>query len=112
MGGAVHCRSPAGGPASRPVAGRHRGDPADRRELDYDAAAQLEAIDGGWRSVNGYSGYQPRHYQLLRDASEQRIVGSIVLSPFLARGDLNVIVHERSSRHVGFVDGQPGVQEV
>jgi hypothetical protein len=80
--------------------------------LDYDAAAQLEAIDGGWRSVNGYSGYQPRHYQLLRDASEQRIVGSIVLSPFLARGDLNVIVHERSSRHVGFVDSQPGVREV
>ena len=80
--------------------------------LDYDAAAQLEAIDGGWRSVNGYSGYQPRHYQLLRDASEQLVVGSIVLSPFVARGDLNVVVHERSSRHVGFIERQPGVQAV
>ena len=80
--------------------------------VDYDAAAQMEAVDGGWVSVNGYSGYQPRHYRLLRDASEQRVVGSIVLSPFLARGDLNVIVHERSSRHVGFVDSQPGVQEI
>ena len=80
--------------------------------LDYDAAAQLEAIDGGWRSINGYSGYMPRHYRLLRDASERRVVDPVVLSPFLARGDLHVIVHERSSRHVGFVEGQPGAQAI
>jgi hypothetical protein len=78
--------------------------------IDIDAAAQYEAVSGGWRSVNGYSGYRPRHYQLLETASDN--ADPVVLSPFLARGELHVVVHERSDRHVALVDGQPGARMV
>jgi hypothetical protein len=33
--------------------------------VDADVAAQLRAVTGGYRSVNGYSGYYPAHYPAL-----------------------------------------------
>jgi hypothetical protein len=78
--------------------------------VDIDAAAQYEAVAGGWVSVNGYSGYGPPHYGPLRAASEE--ADPLVFAPFRARGDLHVVVHDRSDRHVALVEAQPGARLV
>ena len=77
--------------------------------LDEDAAAELNASAGGWASVNGYSGYEPRHYGLLRYASNN--TDTIVVAPFLARGDLNIVVYEHTPRFIEMVERLPGVKE-
>jgi hypothetical protein len=75
-----------------------------------DVAAQFGAVANGWSSVNGYSGYEPRHYAMLRLASAEG--DAEVLSPILLRGDVHVLVDERSADHVQLVEGYPGVRMV
>lgn len=77
---------------------------------DRDTAAQFEAIEGGWASVNGHSGYEPPHYELLRIASRQ--ASSLVLAPLLSRGDLNVILYESWPEQDALIEGQPGARLV
>jgi hypothetical protein len=74
-----------------------------------DAAAQLHAVEGGWTSINGYSGYDPPHYAILRDASGAG--GSSVLSPFRSRG-VSVIVHESFAPHVEMLEREPSADLV
>lgn len=78
--------------------------------LDRDAGAQFEAIEGGWRTANGYSGYFPRHYQLLRESSAR--ADPALLSPFLSRGDLHVVMYESWPAQDALVEGQPGAKLV
>jgi hypothetical protein len=78
--------------------------------LDRDAGAQLEAVEGEWVAVNGHSGYDLRHYQLLREAS--RRADPALLSPFLARGDLHVVLFESWPEQDALVELQPGARLV
>jgi hypothetical protein len=58
---------------------------------DYpDIAAQYRAIQGGWRSVNGYSGYLPTYYRMLVTASRDNLAG--VLDALQPLGELDVVV--------------------
>jgi hypothetical protein len=77
---------------------------------DIDLAAQFAAVTGGWASVNGFSGYDSSHYDRFRQAS--RFADPIIFAPYRARGDLHVIVAERVSSLVRFVEEQPGTTHV
>jgi hypothetical protein len=58
---------------------------------DYaDIAAQYRATRGGWRSVNGYSGYLPTYYRMLESASRDNLAG--VLDALQPLGELNLVV--------------------
>ena len=50
---------------------------------DYpDIAAQYRAVRGGWRAVNGYSGFLPPYYPIVVNASREDVPG--ILDSFLA----------------------------
>src|SRR5688572_15356411 len=76
---------------------------------DSDIQAQFDAAVGGWSAVNGYSGYEPLHYNLLRYAAERR--DPLVLTPFLGRGDLNVVAYESQPMLIEMVERMPGAVE-
>ncbi|MBI2186948.1 MAG: discoidin domain-containing protein [Acidobacteria bacterium] len=80
------------------------------RENERDVAAEFDAVSGGWFSVNGHSGYDPPHYASLREASKRSEPD--VLSPFLARGDLNVILYESWPAQDALIESLPGVELV
>jgi hypothetical protein len=71
-----------------------------------DFAPQFRAVVGGWRSVNGYSGYEPKHYEALRQAARLEVDG--FFEPFRARGDLFVVVNADQPRLTALVERQPG----
>ncbi|HEV8394527.1 MAG TPA: discoidin domain-containing protein [Vicinamibacterales bacterium] len=71
-----------------------------------DFGPQYRAIVGGWRSVNGYSGYEPKHYEALRQGSRFEVDG--LFAPFRARGDLFVVVNTDQTRLMNLVERQPG----
>jgi hypothetical protein len=77
-------------------------------DRERDIPAVFRAATGGWRTVNGYSGYEPAHYDALRQASAAE--DEILLAPFLQRGDLHVIVTDDSPRLRPMVERQPGVR--
>ncbi len=72
-----------------------------------DIAAEFRAVTGGWRSVNGYSGYFPAYYPVLLDAARDAEAGAV--APFVARGDLHVIVAEGERGLRDMIERQPGV---
>ncbi|HEU4692310.1 MAG TPA: hypothetical protein VFS23_28305, partial [Vicinamibacterales bacterium] len=74
-----------------------------------DIAAVYRAVMGGWRTVNGFSGYEPAHYQQLRDASA---AGAITFEPWLTRGTLHVLVSEDAADLNRLVASQPGSQRI
>lgn len=78
--------------------------------LEWETAAQFEAVRGGWRAVNGYSGYEPPQYQALRELSMR--ADPALLTPFVAQADLHIVVRESSPTHVELVERQPGVEFV
>src|SRR6185436_8653973 len=71
-----------------------------------DFGPQYRAIVGGWRSVNGYSGYEPKHYEAVRQGARFEVDG--VFAPFRARGDLFVVVNTDQPRLMALVERQPG----
>jgi hypothetical protein len=71
-----------------------------------DIAAEFRGVTGGWRSINGYSGYFPRYYVALADAARDEEEAVVV--PFLARGDLHVILTEEARRLRDMIERQPG----
>jgi hypothetical protein len=71
-----------------------------------DFAPQFLAVAGGWRSVNGYSGYEPRFYEAVRQGARFEVDG--VFQPFRERGDLFVIVNSDQPRLRALVERQPG----
>jgi hypothetical protein len=71
-----------------------------------DIGAEFRGVVGGWRSVNGYSGYFPGYYPALLDAARDEEDGTVV--PFLATGDLHVVVDEGARRLRDMIERQPG----
>jgi hypothetical protein len=71
-----------------------------------DLAPQFRAVVGGWRSVNGYSGYEAKHYEAVRQGA--RFEADSLFEPFRARGDLYVVVSTDEPRLVSLVERQPG----
>jgi hypothetical protein len=76
-------------------------------DLFPDAAATWQAVTGGWRSVNGYSGYAPNYYQALRLGA--RIGDEASVLPFLRRHGLHVLVREEGAEWKAMIERQPGV---
>jgi hypothetical protein len=71
-----------------------------------DFGPQLRAVVSGSRSLNGYSGYEPKHYEALRQGVRFEVDG--VFAPFRARGDLFVVVGTDHPRLVSLVERQAG----
>lgn len=57
-------------------------------DLFGDAAVVYHAVTGGWIAINGYSGYEPPHYEALRTLSQAGDPAQF--TPFLRRGELIV----------------------
>jgi len=71
-----------------------------------DVAAQWRAVTGGWRVVNGFSGFEPRHYAALTYAS--KFEEDPIFIPFRRDADLQVLVLRNAPRLVALVERQPG----
>jgi hypothetical protein len=74
-----------------------------------DIAAQYRAVMGGWRTVNGFSGYQPAGYAALATASEAE--SRAVFAPF-AGERLHVLVAEEAAGLRRMVEREPGSEIV
>ncbi|HEY1305372.1 MAG TPA: discoidin domain-containing protein [Vicinamibacterales bacterium] len=73
----------------------------------HDMTAVFRAVDGGWRAVNGYSGFQPNYYFPLVDASRNE--SGDVVTPFQRLGELRVLVPNDAPRLKALIQAQPGV---
>ena len=78
-------------------------------ETIRDVAAVYRAVMGGWRTVNGYSGYEPAGYQQLREASAD---GTVVFEPWLTGGTLHVLVSEDATALNRLVANERGSQRI
>ena len=77
----------------------------------WNAIPQYRAIRGGYRSVNGYSGYQPEHFQPTRRAIAD--LRADALSPFRMVADLYVIVRPDTLPEVArWVAEHPGAERI
>ena len=75
-----------------------------------DRVAVFHAVTRQYRVVNGYSGYEPPYYEALRTLS---VAGDDrLLTPFVARADLDVLVRRDDLTLRGLLERQPGVQLV
>jgi len=75
---------------------------------DYpDIAAQYRAVRGGWRTVNGYSGFLPPYYPIVVNAAKEDVAG--ILDAFLPYGDIDVVVARDASEQQATLRRQPGV---
>jgi hypothetical protein len=72
-----------------------------------DIKAQWRAVVGGWRSVNGYSGFDPSHYIGVMGAS--RFAEDPVLTHFQRDHELHVIVRKGEAQSLALTERQPGV---
>jgi hypothetical protein len=72
-----------------------------------DIRATWRAATGGWRSVNGYSGYAPNYYTALTMAS--KIADETMFAPFQRTHDLHVVVADAAVDLKASVERQPGV---
>ena len=75
-------------------------------DLDRDVASVLDAVDGNWLAVNGFSGYEPVYYEALRTLSREH--DAVLFEPFRARGELYVIVAESDGANRALIERQPG----
>jgi hypothetical protein len=71
-----------------------------------DFGPQYRAVLGGWRSVNGYSGHEPKFYEAIRQGARFEL--DSLFEPFRARGDLFVVVSTDQPRLIALVERQPG----
>lgn len=77
-------------------------------DLDRDAAAGFRAVAGGWRSINGYSGYAPGYYEAL--SALARAEDDALFGPFVERGDVDVLIDTLAPGVRAFVERQPGAR--
>jgi hypothetical protein len=92
--------------------------PADALVLDLpieagylNADPQYLAVLGGYRVLNGYSGYEPAHFQPLRSGLAAH--RSEALAPFRALADIYVIARPQlDSATRGWLDMQPGLERL
>jgi F5/8 type C domain len=71
-----------------------------------DTTAVFRAVEGGWRTVNGYSGWQPNYYFALVGAA--RGESPDTFTPFVRLGELRVLVQNDAARLQQIVEQQPG----
>jgi hypothetical protein len=77
----------------------------------WNSLPQYRAVRGGYRTVNGYSGYEPLHFLPTRRAIADLQVDA--LSPFRMLADLYVIVRPETVAHVAqWVREHPGAEQV
>ena len=74
-----------------------------------DIRSVFRAVNGGWKTVNGYSGWGPSYYNALFGAGRAEDEG--MLRAFQQRGELHVLVEE-IPRLRALVEQQPGVARV
>jgi hypothetical protein len=72
-----------------------------------DIATTWRAATGGWRSVNGYSGYSPNYYAALTLAASTADEG--MFAPFQRHQDLHVVVSDEVPALKALVERQPDV---
>ena len=75
-----------------------------------DIASTWRAVTGGWRTVNGYSGWAPHHYEPLRLAS--RLGDDVMFTWFRRDRDLHVILRTSDPSLRAVIERQPGVTVV
>jgi hypothetical protein len=75
-----------------------------------DTRAVYDAVNGGWRSINGYSGYEPGYYEALRTMAH--LGDPALFQPLRVLGDMHVVVDEGDSSMPTLVERQPGSQLV
>jgi F5/8 type C domain len=75
-----------------------------------DIQTVFRAVQGGWRTVNGYSGWGPSYYHALVGAARTESDG--MLTPFQQLGELHVLVGNDAQRLRALVERQPGVTRV
>jgi hypothetical protein len=75
-----------------------------------DIQSVFRAVDGGWRTVNGYSGWGPSYYNALVGAGKAESDG--MFTPFQRLGVLHVLVPQDAPRLRALVEQQPGVTRV
>jgi hypothetical protein len=77
----------------------------------YNATPQYRAVMGGYRTINGYSGYLPPHYTALR-----RAIGDLypdALESYRRRADLYVIIRPGvSTVEARWIASHPGAEHV
>jgi hypothetical protein len=71
-----------------------------------DMANTWRAVTGGWRTINGYSGYGPNYYETLRQAA--KAADPQLLEPFLRTQDLQVIVAADEVSARAMIENQSG----
>ena len=77
----------------------------------WNALPQYRAVLGGYRTVNGYSGYEPPHFLPMRRAIADLRVDA--LNPYRVLADLYVIVRSNTAEHVAqWVREHPGAERV
>lgn len=71
-----------------------------------DFVPQFRAVAGGFRSVNGYSGYEPKYYEGVRQGARFEV--NDVFDIYRATDDLFVVVNLDQPRLMSLVERQPG----
>lgn len=79
-------------------------------DLYPDLASAYRAVTGGWRSINGYSGFEPGYYEALRTLSPR--ADPALLRPFVERSDLQILVDETAVELRAMIEREPGVEFV
>jgi hypothetical protein len=72
-----------------------------------DITATWRAVIGGWKSVNGYSGYAPNYYAALALADKR--ADEAMFAPFRRDQDLHVVVADDMPAVKAWVERQPDV---
>jgi hypothetical protein len=75
-----------------------------------DAAVQFDGVVHGWRSVNGYSGYEPRYFWAIREGV--RGEHAELLDFLQGLGELHVVLPHDSLRWQRVLERRPGVVHV
>ena len=75
-----------------------------------DAMAQFDGIVHGWRSANGYSGYEPRYFWAIREGLRGEY--DELLHFYQGYGELHVVLPHDSVRWQQVLERQPGMVRV
>jgi hypothetical protein len=75
-----------------------------------DIQSVFRAVDGGWKSVNGYSGWVPSYYNALFVAGRAESDGMV--TPFQRLGELYVLLGHDAPRLQAMIERQPEVTRV
>jgi len=71
-----------------------------------DTTAVFRAVEGGWRTINGYSGWQPSYYFALVGAA--RAESGDLFTPFRRTGEVRVLLQNDAPRLQELVQRLPG----